>query len=288
MHGWLVTNKYHISNNFTELVKLLSTSARNHNIELEIIDNISILKILSNKNYIKPDFVLFWDKDIKLAKYIETENIRVFNTSESIRICDDKALTYLYLKSNGIKMPKTIFSPLIYYHNLSEDNDFIDFVISHLHFPFVFKECFGSFGKQVYLINNKSELIERISIADKSPFELQEFINTSYGKDLRIYVVGNKVLGGMLRVNNSGDFRANIEIGGIGEKYILTRELQDLAIKIVSLLKLDFAGIDILFGNNDEPILCEVNSNAYFISFNNILDINVADYIIDHIIDSIK
>ena len=53
-------------------------------------------------------------------------------------------------------------------------------------------------------------------------------------------------------------------------------------------MNLDFAGVDILFGENDEPILCEVNSNAHF---KNILDctgVNVAQCILDYIIGDIK
>lgn len=283
MNGWLVINKYHISDSFTSLVDLLLDSARNNHIDLNVIDNIDILNLLATKKYIKPDFVLFWDKDIKLAKYLETEDIKVFNSSDSIRICDDKSLTYLYLRNAGIKMPKTIFSPLIYFHNLYEDKEFMSFIFSHLKFPFVFKECFGSFGNQVYLIQNESELIEKIKICEKSPFEIQEFINTSFGRDLRIYVVGNDILGGMLRTNENGDFRANIEIGGKGKRYDLNQTHIDLVKNVISVLKLDFAGIDILFGESDEPILCEVNSNAYFISYNKTLNVNVADYIIKYI-----
>ena len=287
MRGWLVVNKYHISDSFTNLVDILIDTAKKNDTDFDIIDNISILKLLSNKNYIKPDFVLFWDKDIKLAKFLETEGIKVFNSSDSIRICDDKALTYLYLRNAGIKMPKTIFSPLIYFHNLYEDKDFISFVVNHLKFPFVFKECFGSFGNQVYLVNNEMELIDRIKACDKSPFEMQEFIETSFGRDLRIYIVGNEVIGGMLRTNTSGDFRANIEIGGKGQRYDLNKTHIDLAKKVMSVLKLDFAGIDILFGKNNNDLLCEVNSNAYFISFNKALNVNVADYIIKYIKEKI-
>ena len=118
MRGWLVVNKYHISDSFTNLVDLLIDTAKKNDTDFDIIDNISILKLLSNKNYIKPDYVLFWDKDIKLAKFLETEGIKVFNSSDSIRICDDKALTYLYLRNAGIKMPKTYMKIKILYHLL--------------------------------------------------------------------------------------------------------------------------------------------------------------------------
>lgn len=281
---WFITNKYFVSNSFLEMKKLIFLSAKKHNIEILEYNNVDIINILSKPNFTKPDFVLFWDKDVKLAKYIENMGIKVYNNSESVKVCDDKSLTYISLKNKNIKMPKTIFSPLLYFHNIYEENEFLDFAMSHLQFPLVFKECFGSFGKQVFLVNNKTELIEHIKQIDGRPFIMQEFIKSSFGKDLRVYVVGDKIIGAMLRENKNGDFRANIEIGGIGKIYNLNKSQEKMALDVVKELNLSFAGVDLLFGENNEPILCEVNSNAYFTHFNKILNTNVADYIFDYIL----
>ena len=286
MYSWLITNKYFVSNNFNTIKDLLLNSAKENNIMMDVFNNIEIIDILSSNNFKKPDFVLFWDKDIKLAKYIENCGIRVFNSSYSIRICDDKSLTYLYLL-DVVRQPKTIFSPLIYYHSLADDDEFINLAISKLKFPFIFKECFGSFGKQVYLINSKNELVEKIRNAGNFPFIMQEYIKESYGKDLRVYVVGDKIVGAIKRENINGDFRANIEIGGKAYKYDLNSEEKDMALKVAKHLKLDFCGVDILFGKDNTPILCEVNSNAYFLGMNNSLNIKVEDEIIKYIINEI-
>lgn len=286
MYSWLITNKYFVSNNFNTIKDLLLNSAKENNIKMDVFNNIEIIDILSSNNFKKPDFVLFWDKDIKLAKYIENCGIRVFNSSYSIRICDDKSLTYLYLL-DVVRQPKTIFSPLIYYHSLADDDEFINLAISKLKFPFIFKECFGSFGKQVYLINSKNELVEKIRNAGNFPFIMQEYIKESYGKDLRVYVVGDKIIGAIKRENINGDFRANIEIGGKAYKYDLNSEERDMALKVAKHLKLDFCGVDILFGKDNTPILCEVNSNAYFLGMNNSLNIKVEDEIIKYIINEI-
>ena len=288
MKGWLITNKYFISNSLLTLSDLFLNAAKKLNIELINYNNIEVLSILSKNNYKRPDFVLFWDKDVKLALYLESEGIKVFNSSNAIRICDDKALTYLHLRNKNIKVPKTIFSPLVYYKDIDKDDEFIDFVISHLKFPFVFKECIGSFGKQVFLVKTKEELKEKIRKANVWPFEAQEFIDTSFGRDLRVYVVGDKVLGGMKRISKNGDFRANIELGSEGHPYDLNENEISLALKSVKELKLDFAGVDILFGKNEEPILCEVNSNAFFIEFDRTLGVHVEDNILNHIVSTIN
>ena len=288
MFAYLIKNKYIISKNFDKLLEYFIEAANNHNVDLQVVNNIEAIEIFSKKDFKRPDFVIFWDKDVKLAKYLESIGIKVFNSSESIRLCDDKSLTYLSLNNLCLKQPKTVFSPLIYYHNLAADDEYIDFILSHFSFPFVFKECFGSFGQQVYLINSKEELIDRIKKCDVWPFVIQEFIKESKGRDLRIYVVGDKVVGAMKRENKNGDFRANIEIGGIASKYEANELERDLALKVAKELRLSFCGVDILFGKGDDRILCEVNSNAYFTKFNEILGINVADLILDHILNIIK
>ena len=221
-----------------------------------------------------------------MAQFIENLGIKVYNSSESIRLCDDKALTYIALNSAKIKQPKTFFSPLLYYNDLTEDNEILDYIINELKFPLIIKECSGSFGNQVTLLNNKEDVIKKIKSLKNCPYIIQEFIKTSFAKDIRIYIVGNKYIASMKRQNFNGDFRANIEMGGIGEIYHPNEKQIDICIKAANALKLDFCGIDLLFGENDEPILCEVNSNAYFNTLDKVANIKIEDYIFEHIIKS--
>ena len=112
---------------------------------------------------------------------------------------------------------------------------------------------------------------------------MQEYIKSSFGRDLRIYVVGNEVAATMLRVNESGDFRANIESGSKGHAYDANELQIEMALKVVKELELDFGGIDLLFGENDEPIFCEANSNAYFNELNKVTNSKLEDKILDFI-----
>ena len=284
MKAWFITNKYYISDSFMSLKKAIFDSAESHGIDIKEFNNIDIMKYVLKPNYEKPNFVLFWDKDVKLASLLENDGIKVFNSSESIRLCDDKSLTYLKLRNIGIKQPKTIFSPLLYYHTLLESDEILDFIIDELGLPFVFKECFGSFGKQVSLIYDKNELAEKIKQVGTWPYIMQEFIDSSFGKDLRIYVVGNKCIASMKRENKNGDFRANIEVGSHGTLYQLNDKQKEIALKVVKKLGLTFGGIDLLFGKDDEPIFCEANSNAYFNEINKVANIKVENFIFEYIL----
>ena len=111
---------------------------------------------------------------------------------------------------------------------------------------------------------------------------MQEYISSSKGKDIRINVVGEQAIVSMLRENDN-DFRSNISNGGHGSIYQPKPEFIDLALKASKALGLDFAGVDVMFGE-DGPIICEVNSNPQVASTLNATGVNLADYIADYII----
>jgi RimK family alpha-L-glutamate ligase len=291
MTGWLVVNHFVKSKKFMEIFNMLQEAAERQQVNLIKKTNVELMCGLFDYDNIsifeKPSFILFWDKDIRLANFLEEKGFRLFNTASAIEICDDKSLSHIKLSQQGIKTPKTIVSPKIYWDVDYEKEEYIDMVIETLGFPLIVKECFGSFGRQVYLVQNKDELIELLKSLGVRPILFQEFIESSKGRDVRIHIVGGKMVTSMYRYNDN-DFRANITNGGKMKEYTPTDAQIELAVKVCDALGLDFAGVDILFGENDEPVFCEVNSNAHFKNIYDCTGVNVADYIIRHIIDEIN
>ena len=135
-------------------------------------------------------FILFWDKDILLAQYLELLGYRLFNSAKAIELCDNKALTHLYLSQYNISMPKTFISPKVFEGTQLSELDYLPEIENEFDYPFVLKECFGSFGQGVSLITNQTECINQILQLGSTPFIIQEFIESSYGRDIRIQVVG--------------------------------------------------------------------------------------------------
>ena len=156
-----------------------------------------------------------------------------------------------------------------------------------LTYPLIVKECFGSFGKQVFLVNDRYELLKVVDTFEKRPFLLQKFVSTSEGRDLRLQVVGKEVVATMYRYNDN-DFRANVTNGGFMKSYTPNSEQCEMALKACEILGLDFGGVDLLFGEDDRPVLCEVNSNAHFINLSSCTGVNVADKIIKYVIGEIN
>lgn len=255
---------------------------------LPLISNTGEPKVVYLKEVEDPDFIIFWDKDVFLANHLENSGYRVFNSSESIRVCDSKALMHLKLENINIRVPRTFISPMIF--NASNYNsDILLEVFNFFNKSVVIKENEGSFGMQVYLAEREEEFLDIINkiIKENKRFIVQENIKSSFGRDIRVNIIGDKVIGAMERTSLN-DFRANISQGGIGRLIELSKEEEDLALLAHKALGLDFSGVDLLFGENNEPILCEVNSNLNFLSFEKIWGRSFAREILLYIIGELK
>ena len=286
-NGWLIVNGFLKNSKFDEIYNLLCCASKEYDINLSMKTNVELVDILeSDEIFNKPDFVLFYDKDVRLAEKLQLQGIKLINSAEAIENSDDKSLTALKLLEHKIPHPKTIIAPKTFQNIGYTSLDFIDIAIQKLGLPLVIKESFGSFGKQVYLAKDKSEAIGIISNLGCKPFIMQEFIDTSHGKDVRINVVGDKVVSSMLRYNED-DFRSNVSNGAKMKNYTPSPIYKELAVKACKALGLDFGGVDVLFGKNDTPIICEVNSNLHFKSTLTCTGDNVANHIMEYINDKI-
>ncbi len=288
MNGILVVNEFLHMNKFNELHSWILEAAKKQGIPMKLMTNAELLADLGEvQKANETDFILFWDKDVKLASYLEQCGYSVFNQAKAIEICDDKALTHLALSKAGIPMPRTILAPKTF-DNIGYINyNFLKDIADRLGFPMVLKECFGSFGQQVYLIKGEEELLAQVKKIGTKPMLFQEYIGSSFGRDIRLQVVGGKVIAGMYRYSEGGDFRANLSIGGKMKPYDPTERQYELAIRSCETIGLDFAGVDLLFGEDEEPIVCEVNSNAHFKNIYDCTGVDAAEVMIAHIVNKL-
>lgn len=246
---------------FTAQIDLFVRAFARIHIDLISTSNANIEETL--KKYRNIAFILFYDKDIRLAYDLESRGYAVYNNSEAIRLCDDKGLTYVALKKSKIPVPKTIVLPDSLGKNLSLYLEFITPLVSQLAYPFILKERVGSFGDQVYMVNNKEELIGRLQILGNKPLLIQEYIAHACGKDYRAFVVGNRYVVVAQRVNFH-DFRSNVNQGGVMSLYDGSQyaKIRKLALKSAKAVGAKFAGVDIIFDEKRHPLVLEVNSNA--------------------------
>ncbi len=283
MNGWLIVNSFVKWDKFSEIYELLLDAGKKIGVSLEMKTSSDIFcSVQSEFAPLKlPDFAIFWDKDILLARRLEKMGLRLFNSSESIETCDDKGQTAIALQAGGIRTPLTFLSPKAYPAFGCTDMNFLRKAEEKLGYPMVIKENRGSFGQQVHLVSNAYEAERLIASFKEHPFIMQEYIEESAGRDVRVNVVGGRVVASMYRYNDN-DFRSNITNGGSMKKYEASEAQAKIAIDACKAIGLDFAGVDVLFGK-DGPIICEVNSNPHFKTTLECTGINMAEHIISHI-----
>ena len=284
MNAWIVVNGFVESAKFRELYGFLSRAAEKRGISLKVKATDTLIAPVGERITAteRPEFVLFWDKDVSLARRLESEGVRLLNSARAIEICDSKTLTAECL-AGKVATPKTVIAPKTFeglgYNKLG----FVENAASVLGLPIIIKEAYGSFGQQVYLARSIEEAKSIVSSLGHKDFIMQEFIAESYGRDVRVNVVGGKVVSAMERYNDT-DFRSNISNGGSMRKASLSPEAEAVAIRATELIGLDFAGVDVLFGK-DGPIICEVNSNPHFKSSLEATGVDMSEKIMDYVLE---
>ena len=230
------------------------------------------------------DAAVFYDKDDHLARHLESRGVRLFNTAESIRLADDKMLTHLALESH-VRQPHTISSPL--YFAGEDDPDFLKFIEEQLGYPVVVKKCYGAFGRQVFLAKNREELKRLRAELIREPHLYQKYINCC-SMDIRVITIGGKAVCAMRRrATTPGEFRANAELGGVGEPLKLDPSLVKIAEKASQVLGLEYAGVDLMW-DEEGYLVTEVNSNAHFKLIRSVTGVPVEELYADHIVSELE
>ena len=212
-----------------------------------------------------------------IIRHLERLGVTLINGSNAIDTVKDKLYTQQILAESNLPVPKT----LLLKHPIN-----LDWVEKHLTFPVIIKTLSGSFGAGVFLAENKKQLKQLVKMAEITnegyDIILQEFIEDSYGKDLRVLVINGKVIGCMMRQAVDDDFRANITRGGEAIPYQITEDIEWLGAESARLLGLDIAGVDLLFSNGSYKI-CEVNSSPGFEGMDKFTHTNIAEDIVHYV-----
>lgn len=221
----------------------------------------------------KRDFVINRYKYGKLKSQINALGERCYN---DINLFDDYINKYEQIRrinSEHFSIPKYLLSTsLIGYEKLA----------NYLGKPFIAKGLESSMGREIFLINNSKDydiLRHNNDIGKEWLFE--EFVSNSYGKDLRIFSIRDKAIACMIRKSNF-DFRANVALGASVEPFAITPIINSIVADIYKQTKLDFLGIDLLFGAKGY-FFCEINVMPGLEGIESASDINISKLIIETI-----
>ena len=202
--------------------------------------------------------------NLGLALHYQSMGIPVINTPQSVALAKNKYEAGKLFEANGLPVPHTKELTTLD-HNFS--------------YPLVAKVLRGSQGKGVYLCHTREDLA--MASGAHGSMIIQEYIDNRPGEDLRVFVIGGRVVGVMKRKSLDGDFRANISQGGTGEVYPLTPEIETLALNVARIVGLDICGVDLLFAKHGFKV-CEVNATPGFKGFDKYCGSTMADLIADY------
>ncbi|QMT18689.1 RimK family alpha-L-glutamate ligase [Planococcus maritimus] len=283
---WVIYNGSLVSDKFQDQAQLMAEAAKRQGIQVDIKKNYEIQMSLSKQQEF-PDFAVLLDKDILLGYFLKSRGVPVYNDPAIIDLCDNKATQYLRLSERQIPMPKTIVAPKVYPNFSIQGSGYYEGVLNQLGLPMIIKEGHGSFGMKVYLIETEKQFYEKVESLSGIDYVFQEFISESRGRDIRVNIVGGKIVAAMKRQSDT-DFRANITNGGRAFPVELTHEQQQLALNAAEAVGAVFAGVDLLYGPNDETLVCEVNAAAHIRNILNVTGINVGDAMIRYIVEDLS
>jgi ribosomal protein S6--L-glutamate ligase len=109
-------------------------------------------------------------------------------------------------------------------------------------FPFIAKIPRGSsMGLGVYLVQKKEDLQDYLDLAN--PAYIQEYLPSN--RDIRVVVIGERIVHAYWRVAPEHDFRCNVSIGGRISLDGIPTEAVDLALHTARTCRWDDVGIDI-------------------------------------------
>jgi ribosomal protein S6--L-glutamate ligase len=191
-----------------------------------------------------------------LAVLRQFEMMGVYPLNESVAIgrSRDKLRSLQILARDGVDLPVTAFA-----NETSRTNDVLEIVGGA---PVVIKLLEGTQGIGVVLgetAKSAKSVIDAFHGADINIL-VQEFIKEAEGQDLRILVVGRRIVAAMMRTGNKDDFRSNLHRGGKAERVEISAEERKLALKAAKSMGLNVAGVDMLRAKRG-PVVVEVNSS---------------------------
>jgi ribosomal protein S6--L-glutamate ligase len=190
----------------------------------------------------------------------------------------DKLRALQLLSRFGIDIPRTV---------MCRFRDEVPLAVEQVGgLPCIVKLIQGSQGVGVMIATSEAELAGMLDTLWQLGQEilLQELVAESRGKDVRAFVVGDRVVAAMRRTARSGEFRSNIHRGGVAEGVSLDREFAEAAVKATRVMGLEVAGVDMLEARSG-PKIMEVNSSPGFEGLESATGVDIARAYVQHAVE---
>jgi len=217
-------------------------------------------------------------KRIGLIRHLEETGTFVVNPTESLLKVRDKYSTLFTLAKAGFPVPETYVTESAHWayrktRNLKQT---------------VYKPVSGSlgFGAMRFgspdLAFNAYRRLEELGV----PLYVQEYLENPR-RDVRAFVVGDKVVASMYRIASKDSWKTNIALGNKPKPLQLPKRMEKMAIKAAKTLGLVYAGVDLL-ETKKGPVLLEVNGSPSWQGLGRASGVDVAEVLVRHVVGLLR
>ncbi|MCP8311454.1 MAG: RimK family alpha-L-glutamate ligase [Candidatus Methylarchaceae archaeon HK02M1] len=214
---------------------------------------------------------------LDVLRRLEKKGLLVINPPRSIEISADKYRSLSLMEEEGIPVPPTI---------ATEDSEAALRAFQELDGDVIIKPIFGSRGMGIGRVTDPEtawRIFHTLSYT-RHVLYIQKFIPHGT-RDMRLFVVGDRVIAAMYREANS--WKTNIDRGARPIPFEPSEELEDLAVKVAKTIGCKVSGVDVM-ESEEGYVVNEINSQPGFKGLQLVTKINIADEIVDYIVENIR
>ncbi|HNO78072.1 MAG TPA: 30S ribosomal protein S6--L-glutamate ligase [Phycisphaerae bacterium] len=211
-----------------------------------------------------------------VVRQFEQMDVFCTNSSAGITNSRDKLRSLQILSRHRIGIPETTFA--------RDRRDLLPAIDRVGGAPVIIKLLEGTQGVGVVLAETAKvaeAIIETLQSANQNVL-IQKFVAESKGRDVRAFVIGDRVVASMRRVAQGSEFRSNVHRGGVTEVIELDDEYSETAVRAAQIMGLRVAGVDML-ESHDGPQVMEVNSSPGLEGIETCTQLDIAGAIVDFI-----
>jgi ribosomal protein S6--L-glutamate ligase len=201
------------------------------------------------------ELVLFRARRPEAARFLENRGIFLVNRAEVNRVANDKWQSFQLMQLLGV--------PAVPTHREAPG------------FPCVVKSADGHGGTQVEIVESLDEISFKAGTLLFQPV-------VEHDADVRVYVIGNEVVGAVKR-SSADSFKANYSLGGSAEKYTVSAVQKKDALKIARALKSDYIGVDFLLLPDGRHLFNEIEDPVGARAFYETHEENIAELLAEHV-----
>lgn len=272
MQGWLVYETENVARN-QRFIDFFMAAAKARGVALRLITVDQIVTgVTDGRAFVlpqQPDFAVMRCMAPLLSRQLERCGVRVFNSARVSEICNDKRRTHQFFAENGFPALPTAFVSL-----RAPGHPF--------GYPMVVKAAGGCGGRQVFRCDTEEEYRMRLAQIAPDGAVAQPLCDTP-GRDVRAYVLGNRIVQAMERYSDSADFRSNFGLHGHARKTELTPEMADHVNQAARLLQFGLVGVDFVF-HQGRPYLNEIEDAVGTRMLYQYTDLQIVDDYMDFIL----